>query len=122
MEDRGLYSSNTYKFSDTKEMPLTLATPIKNIDIEISDPQKKMDTWIPTQNKEMESLLHASLLHKGWLWLSTRICFENEVEIVNELQTGCRYMKTRMGNELGNKILEYNGILTPEGQKKKPSN
>jgi hypothetical protein len=34
---------------------------------------------------------------------------------------GSRYIKTRMGNELKNKILEYNGIVTEEIQKKKPS-
>ena len=32
-----------------------------------------------------------------------------------------RYIKRRMGNELKNKILEYNGIITEEKQKKKPS-
>lgn len=33
---------------------------------------------------------------------------------------GSRYIKRRMGNELKNKILEYNGIMTEELQKKKP--
>lgn len=33
---------------------------------------------------------------------------------------GSRYIKRRMGNELKNKILEYNGIITEETQKKKP--
>ena len=33
---------------------------------------------------------------------------------------GSRYIKKRMGNELKNKILEYNGIITSEGEKKKP--
>jgi len=33
---------------------------------------------------------------------------------------GSRYIKRRMGNELKNKILEYNGIVTEEIQKKKP--
>jgi integrase len=33
---------------------------------------------------------------------------------------GSRYIKRRMGNELKNKILEYNGIITEELQKKKP--
>jgi hypothetical protein len=33
---------------------------------------------------------------------------------------GSRYIKRRMGNELKNKILEYNGIITEEIQKKKP--
>lgn len=32
-----------------------------------------------------------------------------------------RYIKTRMGNELKNKILEYNGIFSDEMQKKIPS-
>lgn len=32
---------------------------------------------------------------------------------------GSRYIKRRMGNELKNKILEYNGIVTEEIQKKK---
>jgi Txe/YoeB family toxin of Txe-Axe toxin-antitoxin module len=32
---------------------------------------------------------------------------------------GARYIKRRMGNELKNKILEYNGIITEEIQKKK---
>jgi len=34
---------------------------------------------------------------------------------------GSRYIKRRMGNELKNKILEYNGIITEEIQKKKPT-
>jgi hypothetical protein len=34
---------------------------------------------------------------------------------------GSRYIKTRMGNELKNKILEYNGIISEDIQKKKPS-
>jgi hypothetical protein len=34
---------------------------------------------------------------------------------------GSRYIKTRMGNELKNKILEYNGIITEETKKKNPS-
>lgn len=34
---------------------------------------------------------------------------------------GSRYIKTRMGNELKNKILEYNGIISEEIPKKKPS-
>lgn len=34
---------------------------------------------------------------------------------------GSRYIKKRMGNELKNKILEYNGIITEENQKKKTS-
>ncbi len=34
---------------------------------------------------------------------------------------GSRYIKTRMGNELKNKILEYNGIITEETQHKKSS-
>jgi len=34
---------------------------------------------------------------------------------------GSRYIKTRMGNELKNKILEYNGIISEEAQSKKPS-
>jgi hypothetical protein len=34
---------------------------------------------------------------------------------------GSRYIKRRMGNELKNKILEYNGIMTEEIQKKKPT-
>jgi hypothetical protein len=29
---------------------------------------------------------------------------------------GCRYIKKRMGNELKNKILEHNRILTPDIQ------
>jgi hypothetical protein len=33
---------------------------------------------------------------------------------------GARYIKNRMGNELKNKILEYNGIILEETQKKKP--
>lgn len=33
---------------------------------------------------------------------------------------GSRYIKRRMGNELKTKILEYNGIITEEIQKKKP--
>ena len=34
---------------------------------------------------------------------------------------GSRYIKRRMGNELKNKILEYNGIITEEIQKKTPT-
>ena len=34
---------------------------------------------------------------------------------------GSRYIKRRMGNELKNRILEYNGIISEEIQKKKPS-
>ena len=34
---------------------------------------------------------------------------------------GSRYIKTRMGNELKNKILEYNGIMSEDMQKKKPT-
>ena len=34
---------------------------------------------------------------------------------------GSRYIKRRMGNELKNKILEYNGIESPDFIKKKPS-
>ena len=34
---------------------------------------------------------------------------------------GSRYIKTRMGNELKNKILAYNGIITEDVDKKKPS-
>jgi hypothetical protein len=34
---------------------------------------------------------------------------------------GSRYIKTRMGNELKNRILEHNGIVSEEIQKKKPS-
>jgi hypothetical protein len=34
---------------------------------------------------------------------------------------GSRHIKKRMGNELKNKILEYNGIITDETVKKKPS-
>lgn len=34
---------------------------------------------------------------------------------------GSRYIKTRMGNELKNKILEHNGIISEDTQKKKPS-
>jgi len=34
---------------------------------------------------------------------------------------GSRYIKKRMGNELKNKILEYNGIVTEDIQKKKPT-
>ena len=34
---------------------------------------------------------------------------------------GSRYIKTRMGNELKNKILAYNGIITEETIKKKSS-
>lgn len=33
---------------------------------------------------------------------------------------GSRYIKKRMGNELKNKILEYDGIITSEGEEKKP--
>ncbi len=33
---------------------------------------------------------------------------------------GSRYIKTRMGNELKNKILEHNGIITSDSEKKKP--
>jgi hypothetical protein len=33
---------------------------------------------------------------------------------------GSRYIKRRMGNELKNRILEYNGVITEEIQKKKP--
>ena len=32
-----------------------------------------------------------------------------------------RYIKTRMGNELKNKILEYNGIVVDSAKKQKPS-
>jgi len=34
---------------------------------------------------------------------------------------GSRYIKSRMGNELKNKILAYNGIVTEDVEKKKPS-
>ncbi len=34
---------------------------------------------------------------------------------------GSRYIKRRMGNELRSKILEYNGIISEDKQKKKPS-
>lgn len=34
---------------------------------------------------------------------------------------GSRYIKTRMGNELKNRILEHNGIISEDIQKKKPS-
>ena len=34
---------------------------------------------------------------------------------------GSSYIKSRMGNELKNKIFEYNGIITEEREKKKPS-
>ncbi len=34
---------------------------------------------------------------------------------------GSRYIKSRMGNELKNKILAYNGIITEEIEKKKPT-
>ncbi|MDN5845168.1 MAG: hypothetical protein L0H53_02710 [Candidatus Nitrosocosmicus sp.] len=34
---------------------------------------------------------------------------------------GSRYIKTRMGNELKNRILEHNGIMSEEIQMKKPS-
>ena len=34
---------------------------------------------------------------------------------------GSRYIKTRMGDELKNKILEHNGIVSEEIQKKRPS-
>ncbi len=34
---------------------------------------------------------------------------------------GSRYIKKRMGNEIKNKILEYNGIITEDTHKKKPS-
>ena len=34
---------------------------------------------------------------------------------------GSRYIKRRMGNDLKQKILEYNGVLSPEESKRKPS-
>jgi protein gp37 len=34
---------------------------------------------------------------------------------------GSRYIKSRMGNDLKQKILEYNGVLSPEESKRKPS-
>ena len=34
---------------------------------------------------------------------------------------GSRYIKRRMGNELKNKILEYNGIIAEDIPKKRPS-
>jgi hypothetical protein len=34
---------------------------------------------------------------------------------------GSRYIKRRMGNDLKQKILEYNGVISPEESKRKPS-
>jgi ribosomal protein L40E len=34
---------------------------------------------------------------------------------------GSRYIKRRMGNDLKQKILEYNGVISPEVSKRKPS-
>jgi integrase/recombinase XerD len=34
---------------------------------------------------------------------------------------GIRYIKRRMGNDLKQKILEYNGVISPEESKRKPS-
>jgi integrase/recombinase XerD len=34
---------------------------------------------------------------------------------------GVRYLKRRMGNDLKQKILEYNGVISPEESERKPS-
>ena len=41
--------------------------------------------------------------------------------MVHELKTGLSLHQKRMGNELKNKILEYNGIISEDIHKKRPS-
>jgi integrase/recombinase XerD len=51
----------------------------------------------------------------------TEYALKKKVRWSMNSRQGSRYIKTRMGNELKNKILEHSGIISQEMQKKKPS-
>jgi hypothetical protein len=51
----------------------------------------------------------------------TEYALKKKVRWSMNSKQGARYIKRRMGNELKNRLLEYNGIISEETQKKKPS-
>ena len=51
----------------------------------------------------------------------TEYALKKKVRWAMNSKQGARYIKRRMGNELKNRILEYNGIISEEIQTKKPS-
>ena len=69
----------------------------------------------------MESILYKTFSNNSRLGLLARICFKEKGKMVYELKTGFKIYKKRMGNELKNKILEYNGIDIGDLGTKKPS-
>ena len=69
----------------------------------------------------MESLLHTTFFNYLRFRLSSRICIEEKGKMVYELKARSRYIKRRMGNDLKQKILVQNGIISEQQIEKKPS-
>ena len=69
----------------------------------------------------MESILYKTFSDHSRFRLLPEYALKKKVRWSMNSKQGSRYIKTRMGNELKNKILEYNGITSEEIHTKKPS-
>jgi hypothetical protein len=92
-----------------------------------------IDSGLIKDNKEIEKLNHLIVTKRWNPYCIRHSAITNDSDHLPEYalkkkvrwsmnsKQGARYIKRRMGNELKNKILEYNGIISEDIHKKKPT-
>ena len=88
----------------------------KNVDTE---ERKKLELLIKTKKWNPYCIRHSSITSDSDYL--PEYALKKKVRWSMNSKQGVRYIKRRMGNDLKQKILEHNGIVTPEEMRKKPS-
>ena len=102
-----------------KQLRLRISRLVKTNEIRDTKEKEKLEYLLVTKKWNPYCLRHSSIS-----WDSDYLpeyALKKKVRWSINSRQGARYIKNRMGNELKNRILEHNGIIIEETQKKKPS-
>jgi hypothetical protein len=83
------------------------------------DEQKELESLLRNKKWNPYCLRHSSIPNDSDYL--PEYALKKKVRWSMNSKQGSRYIKRRMGNDLKQKILEYNGVISPEVSKRKPS-
>ncbi|MDN5847185.1 MAG: hypothetical protein L0H53_13035, partial [Candidatus Nitrosocosmicus sp.] len=101
-----------------KQLQSRIARLVKSDEIKDMEEKEKLEFLLVTKKWNPYCLRHSAIsADSDYL---PEYALKKKVRWSINSKQGARYIKRRMGNELKNKILEYNGIITDSDSKLKP--
>src|SRR5690606_30774424 len=95
-----------------KQLRTRISRIIESGEIKNTDEKEKLEFLLKTKKWNPYCLRHSSITYDSDYL--PEYALKKKVRWSINSRQGARYIKRRMGNELKNKILEYNGIITSE--------